>query len=230
MKIAVIGTGMVGRAVAARFQELGHDAVIGTRDPAATLTRTDPDDKGTPPFSQWHADHAEIALLPMAEAGAHGEIVINATAGADSLVALELVGAERLAGKVLLTIALPLDLSEGRPPKLLFANDDSLGERVQHAFPDARVVESLNTMQFEVMMDPSILPGRHNVFVSGDDATAKEVVTHLLHQLGWPADTVVDLGDIITARAAEMYSRLLFTLAQKYGDYHTNIALVRPAT
>jgi len=228
MKIAVIGTGMVGRAIADRLNGLGHDAVIGTRDPQATLARTEPDAKGTPPFSQWHAEHPDTRLVTMKDAGAHGEVIVNATGGAESIEALELVGKDNLAGKVLLNIALPLDLSKGMPPKLLVANDDSLGEQIQRGFPDARVVESLNTMQFEVMMDPTMLPGRHNVFVSGNDADAKQTIVDLLHAFGWPADSVIDLGDITTAQAVEMYSRLLFTIAGKYNSYHMNIALVRP--
>lgn len=228
MKIAVIGTGMVGRAIAHRLNGLGHDAVIGTRDPEATLARTEPDPKGTPPFAQWHADHQETRLVTMAEAGAHGEIIVNATGGADSIAALELVGREALAGKVLLDIALPLDLSEGMPPKLLVANSDSLGEQIQRAFPEARVAKSLSTVQFEVMIDPTILPGRHNIFVSGNDPEAKSVVSGLLQEFGWPSDAIVDLGDVTTSRAVEMYSRLLFTLAGIFGDYHLNIAIVRP--
>ena len=229
MKIAVIGTGMVGRAFVTRLTGLGHDVVLGTRDPQATLARAEPDHLGTPPLSTWFADNPDARLVTMAEAGAHGEVVINATAGANAIAALELVGAENLAGKVLLDLSLPLDLSAGWPPRLSVANDDSLGEQIQRAFPDARVVKTLNTVQYETMLDPTRLPGKHNMFVSGDDADAKKAVTQLLGEFGWPADVVIDLGDITTARATEMYSRLLFTLQVHFGDFDTNIALVRPA-
>lgn len=227
MKIAIIGTGMVGRALAHRLTGLGHDTVIGTRDPQATLLRGEPDRKGTQPFALWHREHSEIRLVTMAEAGAHGEIIVNATDGAISIEALELVGRDNVTGKVLLDIALPLDLSEGMPPKLLTANDDSLGEQIQRAFPDTRVVKSLNTVQFEIMIDPNRLPGHHNIFVSGNDAGAKHTVVGLLREFGWSSESIIDLGGIATSRAVEMFSRLLFTLAGNYGDYQFNIAIVR---
>jgi predicted dinucleotide-binding enzyme len=228
MKIAVIGTGMVGRAMAHRLNGLGHDAVIGTRDPQATMASTEPGHMGIPPFAEWHAAHPQTRLVPMAEAGAHGEIIINATGGAASIAPLKLVGQENLAGKVLLDLALPLDLTAGWPPRLLVANDDSLGEQIQREFPDSKVVKSLTTIQFEVMIDPTIVPGRHNVFVSGNDAEAKTIVSGLLQEFGWPMEVIIDLGDITTSRAVEMYSRLLFTMAGVFGDFHTNIAIVRP--
>ncbi len=81
--------------------------------------------------------------MPSSEAGAHGELIVNATAGASSLAALEAVGAANLAGKVVIDIALPLDFSQGMPPLHLVANTDSLGEQIQRAFPDARVVKTL---------------------------------------------------------------------------------------
>jgi predicted dinucleotide-binding enzyme len=228
MKIAVIGTGMVGRAFADRLTRLGHDVVIGTRDPQATLARTEPDDKGTPPLADWFKDNPDARLVTMPKAAAHGEIIINATAGANAVAALEHVGAEHLAGKVLLDLALPLDLSAGWPPRLSVANDDSLGEQIQRAFPQARVVKSLTTVQYEIMLDPARLPGHHTMFVSGNDSAAKEAVKQLLGEFGWPAEVILDLGDITTARATEMYSRLLFTMADHFGDYQFNIALVRP--
>ncbi|EPA1861527.1 NADPH-dependent F420 reductase [Klebsiella oxytoca] len=228
MKISVIGTGMVGRAVAERLNGLGHDTVIGTRDPAATLARTEPDMKGTPAFSHWHAVHPHTKLVTMEDAGKFGDVIVNATSGSDAISALELVGKDNLAGKVVLDISLPLDLSEGLPPKLLVANDDSLGEQIQRAFPEARIVKSLNTVQFEIMMDPTLLPGTHNIFVSGNDINAKNTIQTLLKEFGWSTESIIDLGDITTSRAVEMYSRLLFTLAGKFGSYHFNIAIVRP--
>lgn len=230
MRIAVIGTGMVGRAFAERLTGLGHDVVIGTRDPQVTLARTEPDNKGTGPFAPWHAEHPDIPLLPSAAAGAHGELIINVTAGDHALDALTLVGADNLAGKVLLDISLPLDLSEGMPPKLLVANDDSLGEQVQRAFPDTRVVKSLTNTHNKIMLNPALLPGTHNTFVAGNDRDAKATVRALLGEFGWPAEVIIDLGDITAARALEMYSRLHFTLAGQFGNYWFNLAIVRTDT
>lgn len=228
MKIAVIGTGMVGRALAGRLLERGHDVVIGTRDPGQTLARTEPDFLGNPPFAVWQEAHPAVRLAPFAEAGMHGEIIVNATLGEISLQALEAVGAANLAGKVLLDLAMPLDLSEGLPPKLLYANTDSLGERIQRAFPDAHVVKTLNTVFTQVMIDPARVPGRHNIFVAGDDAEAKETAKGILRDFGWPADVIIDLGGIKAARATEMYAQFYFALVGALGgSFDFNIAVVR---
>lgn len=148
MKISVLGTGMVGRALAGRLAELGHDVVIGTRDVEQTLARTESSDaRGTPPYAAWQQVNPQVSLVPFAAAGAHAELVVNATtAGAVSLAALEEVGEANLAGKVLLDLALSLDRSEGTP-HLLFANTDSLGEQIQRAFPAAHVVKPLHTVR-----------------------------------------------------------------------------------
>jgi predicted dinucleotide-binding enzyme len=227
MKIAVIGTGMVGRALAGRLAGLGHDVVIGTRDVKQTLARTETDLMGSPPYAVWQQGHRTVRLLPLPDAGAHGEVIINATAGAVSLEALDAIGASNLAGKVLVDLAIPLDLSQGLPPKILYANTDSLGERIQRAFPDVRVVKTLNTVFFQVMIEPSRVPGRHSIFVSGEDRAAKETVRGLLRQFGWPAEAIIDLGGIEAARATEMYMQLYFLLHRSLGTFDFNIAVVR---
>ncbi|MCA1188493.1 NAD(P)-binding domain-containing protein [Saccharopolyspora sp. 6T] len=227
MKIAVIGTGGVDRTVAAALAGLGHEVVVGTRNVENTLAGTEPDGFGNPPYAQWQQDHREIRLLPFAEAGAFGEVVLNATNGANSLEALEAVGSANLAGKVLLDLALPLDLSQGMPPTLTVANTDSLGEQIQRAFPEAKVVKSLNSVAFPVMVDPSRVPGEHGLFVAGNDEDAKHVVRGLLVGFGWPAGSIIDLGGISGARGAEMYSRLYFTLAGVLETFDFNIAVVR---
>jgi 8-hydroxy-5-deazaflavin:NADPH oxidoreductase len=227
MKIAVIGTGMVGRTFASRLIGLGHDVVIGTRGVTDTLSRTDQSRPGMPPYSEWQREHPDVGLASFADAGAHGEVIINATAGVATLNALEAVGADNLAGKVLVDIALPLDGAPGQTRSLVVANTDSLGEQIQRAYPDARVVKTLNTVFVEVMVDPARVPGRHNVFVSGDDAEAKSTVATLLAQFGWQPDSIVDLGGIRTARGVEMYASLYFTLAGVLNTFDFNIAIVR---
>jgi predicted dinucleotide-binding enzyme len=225
MRIAVLGTGMVGRALAGRLASLGHDLVIGTRDVSHTLARTDPDARGTPPYHQWQQTNPDVRLMTYADAGAHGDIIVNATAGAVSLAALEAVGPANLAGKVLVDVAEPLDRAPGRPPVLIVANTDSLGEQIQRTFPDTRVVKTLNTMFAEVMINPARVPGSHNVFLAGDDAAAKETVTDLLRQFGWPQESIMDLGGIQAARATEMYMPLYFTLSHVLGTFDFNIAI-----
>ena len=203
MKIAVLGTGTVGPTIAGALSALGHDVVIGTRDPKATLARTGPGATGGAPFAAWHAAHSRIGVATFAEAAARADLVVNATNGAGSLEALIAAGAQNLAGKVLMDIANPLDFSHGFPPSLNPVNTDSLGEQIQRAFPEARVVKTLNTMAASVMVDPaSVAGGDHSVFVSGNDAAAKEVVSGLL--AGFGHRDIIDLGDITTARGAEM--------------------------
>jgi predicted dinucleotide-binding enzyme len=216
MRIGVLGTGMVGQVLAAKLAEAGHEVVVGTRDPAATLARQEPDGYGNPPFSAWHAQHPDVKVGSFADAATHGELVVNATAGGASLEALRLAGAANLDGKVLVDVANPLDFSQGMPPSLSVANTDSLGERLQRAFPDVRVVKSLNTMNALLMADPrQLADGDHTVFVCGDDDEAKAQVTQLLTEaFGWR--DVIDLGDLSAARATEMvlpvWLRLMGTL------------------
>lgn len=227
MKIAVIGTGMVGRILAARLSDLGHEVVIGTHNVADTMARTDTDAMGTPPYAIWQQEHPQVRLVTLREAGAHAEVVLNAANGRNAIAALEGVGADQLAGKVLLDLALPLDLSKGFPPTLTIANTDSLGEQVQRAFPEARVVKSLTTVFCAVMADPSRVPGEHSIFVAGNDAAAKRTVEGLLTEFGWPQSAIIDLGDITAARGLEMYSRLFFELYNTFGDFDFNIHVVR---
>ncbi|MCZ7533873.1 MAG: NAD(P)-binding domain-containing protein [Acidimicrobiia bacterium] len=203
MQIAVLGTGPVGQSLAAKLASLGHQVTIGTRDVEATMGRTEPDSFGNPPFSEWAAQHTNIAVATFAEAAAGAAWVVNATNGAGSIAALEAAGETSLAGKVLVDVANPLDFSQGMPPALLVSNTDSLGEQIQRRFPDARVVKTFNTMNAYLMVDPTLVAGGdHTVFVSGDDQDAKAAVTELLESFGW--SDIVDLGDITTARGSEM--------------------------
>jgi len=216
MRIGVLGTGMVGQVLAAKLSGTGYEVTVNTRDPAATLARQEPDGYGNPPFSAWHAQHPDVKVGSFADAASHGELVVNATAGAASLDALRLAGEANLHGKVLVDLANALDFSKGMPPSLLVANTDSLGERLQRAFPDVKVVKSLNTMNALLMADPGQLAdGDHTVFVCGDDDEAKAQVTQLLTEaFGWR--DVIDLGDLSAARATEMvlpiWLRLIGTL------------------
>jgi predicted dinucleotide-binding enzyme len=226
MDIAVLGTGMVGRAISARLSDLGHTVTIGTRDPGATLARTDADGMGNPPFATWHADHADLTLTTFADAASGAEVVVNASSGAATLDVLRLAGADNLAGKPLLDIANPLDFSAGFPPTLSVKDTDSLGEQVQRAFPEARVVKTLNTMNAHLMVHPrQLADGDHTVFVSGDDADAKRVATTLLTEMGHT--DVIDLGGIETARGTEMLLPLWLRLMNSLGGPFFNVKVVR---
>lgn len=128
MNIAVFGTGMVGRAIAARLVEVGHDVMIGTRNVAETMARTASDMMGNPPFSVWHQQNAQVKLGTFAEAAAQGELLFNCTSGDGALAALNAAGEANLNGKVLVDISNPLDFSQGMPPSLSIVNTDSLGK------------------------------------------------------------------------------------------------------
>jgi len=225
MNIAVLGTGTIGRTIAGKLSELGHVVVVGTRDPQATVARTESDAMGNPPYSAWQAENPAVRLAPFAEAAAFGELVVLATSGSGALDALTRAGAENLAGKVLLDISNPLDGSQGFPPTLFVKDDDSLAETIQRAHPDARVVKSLNTMNNALMVDPQRLGEDTTVFVSGDDADAKATVTDLLRQLGH--GDVIDLGGIETARGPEMWLPLWIRINLALGGNDFNIKVVR---
>src|SRR3954447_19562508 len=226
MRIAVLGTGTVGRTLAARLAELGHEVVIGTRDPDSTMARTDPDAMGNPPYSVWQADHPGIRLAPYAEAAAGAQLVVNATGGSGALDALGLAGEAKLAGKVLLDVSKPLDFSRGFPPSLFVSDTDSLAEQIQRAFPGARVVKSLNTMTAAVMADPGrVGGGDHSTFVSGDDPEAKQTIVDLLTSMGHT--DVIDLGDLSTAPAAEMLLPVWVRLMGALGTPYLQFKIVR---
>jgi 8-hydroxy-5-deazaflavin:NADPH oxidoreductase len=206
MKIAVLGSGPVGQRLAAKLAELGHQVTLGTRNVETAMAR-EPGGRETPSFREWVAQHPDIAVATLADAAAAGEVVVNGTNGAAAIEALEAAGEANLAGKILIDVANPLEFTQGESPALFVSNTDSLGERIQHRFPDARVVKTLNTMNAALMVDPGrVGGGDHTVFVSGDDADAKLQVGALLGEMGW--EDVLDLGDITTARGTEMYLSL----------------------
>jgi predicted dinucleotide-binding enzyme len=211
MHIAVLGTGMVGRTIAPRLAELGHVVRLGTRDPATTRAR-----------EGW-SEPPGVELLTFAEATAGADLVVHAGNGASALDLLAQAG--DLTGVVLLDISNPLDFSAGFPPTLSVKDTDSLGEQVQRAFPDARVVKSLNTLTAELMAHPDRLPEPTSVFVSGDDADAKHLVTGLLTELGHR--DVIDLGGIETSRGVEMWLPLWLRLIGSLGTAEFNLKVVR---
>ncbi len=225
MDIAVLGTGTVGRTLAGGLVRAGHTVAVGTRDPGATLARTEPDGMGNPPFAAWHADHGDVTLTTYADAAEGTDLVVLAGNGSAALDMLTAAGEEHLAGTVVLDVTNPLDFSGGFPPTLFVKDTDSLGEQVQRAFPDARVVKSLNTMTASLMVDPGQLGETTTVFVSGEDADAKAIVTALLADLGHR--DVVDLGGIETARGVEMYLPLWLRTMGALGTGVFNIKVVR---
>ena len=144
-----------------------------------------------------------------------------------SLEALEAAGPGNLAGKVLVDVANPLDFSQGMPPTLSVCNDDSLGERIQAALPDAKVVKALNTVTAAVMVDPGSLSEPGTILIAGNDAGAKDEVAALLRAFGWPEDSILDLGGIDAARGMEMYLPLWLRMMGALDTAAFNIRVVR---
>jgi len=217
MKIAVLGTGMVGRAIAGRLDELGHHVTVGTRDPGVTASKQE--------YADWSRRHHDIFLASYADAAAQAELVVNATNGAVSLDVLKEAGGDNLAGKVLLDISNHLDTSAGFPPTLGIDQSDSVGEQLQRAFPDARVVKSLNTLTADLMVHPHQLGEATTVFMSGDDADAKSTVALVLNSFGH--SDIIDLGDITTARGTEWMMPVWLRLAGALGTSKFNWRVVR---
>lgn len=193
---------MVGRAHAAKLAELGHEVVMGTQDVQKTLASVEKDAMGNPPFSEWHKEHKNIKLAPLAEAALVGEIIFDALKGEIALSVLKSL-AKELDGKVLVDIANPLDFSKGMPPFLSVCNTDSLGEQIQSALPKTKVVKAFNTLNAYLQVDPKQLSsGDHDLFICGNDADAKAKVTEIAKSYGW--QNIIDVGDITCARGTEM--------------------------
>ncbi|WP_322936870.1 NADPH-dependent F420 reductase [Nocardioides bizhenqiangii] len=215
MKIAVLGTGAVGRALSGRLAELGHDVTVGTRDPGATGAKEE--------YADWAADHPDVGLATFADAAEPAPVVINATSGA---VTLDVLGqAGELGGKVVIDVSNGLDFSAGFPPLISFPQDDSMAEQVQRAFPAALVVKSLNTMTAAVMAHPEQLPDPGTVFLSGDDPSANETVAGLLRELGHT--DILDLGDVTTARGVEWLMPAWLRVIGAVGTPNFNWKVVR---
>jgi predicted dinucleotide-binding enzyme len=215
MKIAVLGTGMVGSAIATKLVALGHEVKMGSR--------TADNDKAV----AWAKGAGPLASQgTFADAASFGELVFVCTLGQAAESALGAAGADNLAGKAVLDVTNPLDFSKGMPPTLFVSNTSSLGEQLQAAFPSAKIVKTLNTMNANLMVDPSsVAGGEHDVFVSGNDAAAKAQAIELLRSFGWKSP--IDLGDITTARGTESYLPLWIRLWGALGTASFNVKIAR---
>lgn len=210
MRIGVLGTGAVGKAIGTKLVQLEHDVTMGSRT------------ADNQQAAEWAAAAGEQAAQgTFADAAASGELLFNCTAGMASLEALRAAGEENLSGKILVDVSNALDFSEGVPPILGVCNIDSVGEQIQRFFPETRVVKTLNTVNNQVMVDPSRVPGEHHMFVCGNDDAAKDEVRKLLESFGW--QRFIDLGDISAARGMEMYVTLWVRLTGVVGTPVFNI-------
>lgn len=216
MKIAVLGTGMVGEALGSKLVQRGHDVVMGSRSAQNEKARA---------WVEKTGDRASQGTF--SDAAAASDLILNCTLGSASLEALALAGEANLAGKILWDLSNPLDFSKGMPPSLFVSNTDSLGEQIQRAFPSTRVVKTLNTINCNLMVDAQSLPGDHTLFVCGNDADAKATTREQLASwFGWR--DIIDLGDISAARATESYLHLWLRLWGSLKTPNFNLRVVRP--
>ncbi|MDQ0471322.1 NADPH-dependent F420 reductase [Labrys wisconsinensis] len=224
MKIGIIGSGVVGQTLGARLAARGHDVRLGLR--TVSESELDKPRAMAETLRDWRAK-VGVGIATFAEAARHGEIVFAATAGGVTVAALAICGAEALAGKVVIDVSNPLDFSTGALTYLpQWSNTTSVGEEVQKAFPAARVVKTLNTVNIAVGVDASQVPGEPDMFVAGNDAAAKAAVTDLLRRdFAWRS--VIDLGDIGAARGMEQTLALWFRLMQTLGTPQFGLKVLR---
>jgi predicted dinucleotide-binding enzyme len=214
MKAAVLGTGMVGNAIATKMTQLGHEVKMGSR--------TANNEKA----AGWvKAAGANASQGTFADAAAFGEVIFNCTSGMATMEVMKLAGENNLSGKVIIDISNPLDFSKGMPPTLSVCNTDSVGEQVQRTYPSARVVKTLNTMNCNLMVNASLVPGKHDVFLCGNDADAKKKVVEILNGFGWTAP--IDLGDITASRGLEMILPLWLRIYGANKSPNFNFAIVK---
>jgi predicted dinucleotide-binding enzyme len=187
MKVAILGAGSVGQALARGFVSLGHETTFGSREPTGDKPR-----KAT-------ASVPGSRAAFFAAAAKDAELIVLATPWDGTQNALYLAGAQNLAGKVLIDVTNPVAVSSGGGPKLALGFNTSGGEQVQAWAPQAKVVKAFNTVGNGMMVKPP-LRNPPTMFIAGNDKGAKQSVTALLGQFGWEA---ADLGGIEASRLLE---------------------------
>jgi 8-hydroxy-5-deazaflavin:NADPH oxidoreductase len=209
LKIGILGSGPAGKTLATGFLIKGHPVMIGSRNPAKLdewLREADPNaQSGT-----------------FAKAAQFGELVVLSVNGRAAEDVIRLAGIENLTGKIVLDASDPLDFSSGRPG-LFVGTTDSLGERIQRLIPDVYVVKGLNIVLADVMINPSLTGGQPDMFIAGNSDEAKQVVTNLLAEFGWP---VIDMGGIESARWLEALSLAWVVYSHRTGKTHHAFKLV----
>jgi hypothetical protein len=209
---------MVGNALGTKLVQVGHEVTMGSRSA---------NNEGGQKWASALGERAHSAAFR--DAAAFGEVVISCTGGMHSMEALQTVGTEPLRNKILIDVSNPLQQDKDGSMIMGFCNTDSLGERIQGAFPQTHVVKALNTVNCEIMVEPSRVPGDHNLFICGNDAAAKKRVSQYLHDwFGWKIGNIIDVGDISAARGTEMMMALWMRLFQGViGHPHFNWHIVR---
>jgi predicted dinucleotide-binding enzyme len=225
MKIGILGTGGVGRTLAAKFNSLGHEVVIGTRNVEDTLARTAPDSMGTPPFKVWHSQNPKVKLVKFSEAVSFGEMIFLSTFGHAASSAIEMAGKQNFDNKVVVDTTNPLDFSMGVPPKFTVTLGNSLGEQIQKQIPSAKVVKAFNTIGAHIMVNPMREEGSPDLFIAGNDDDAKKKFISLAEQMGW--QSVINLGDISQSYWLEANAMLWINYGFKYNSWNHAFKLLK---
>ena len=213
MKIGVLGTGDVGRALGGGLAALGHDVKMGAREANNEKARA------------WAASAgARASAGTFADAAAFADVAILATLWAGTENALRLAGAKNLAGKVVIDATNPLDFSKGMPPTLALGHTDSGGEQVQRWIPAARVVKAFNTVGNAHMVKPQFPGGPPDMFICGNDDDAKKMVGEVCASLGWPT---IDVGGIDGARLLEPLCILWGDFGLRTGSWNHAFKMLR---
>jgi predicted dinucleotide-binding enzyme len=220
MKIGILGTGMVGKTLGTKLVSLGHEVKMGSRE------------AGNAEGTAWTKSAGQGASEgTFADAASFGEMVFVCLRGDVALpVAMALAkdpGFRKLKGKIFVDVSNPLDVSKAMPVPLLsdLSNTTSLGEEVQKALPESLVVKALNTVNCEVMVNPSLVNGESDLFICGNDAGAKRRVTEVLHSFGWKDP--IDLGDISNARGTESLMPIWMRLWGILRTPHFNFKIIK---
>jgi predicted dinucleotide-binding enzyme len=213
MKVGILGTGDVARAIGRGFVTLGHDVKMGARDAANDKAQAWAREMG-----------AKASTGTFADAAAFGDILVLATLGVANESAIRMAGIDRFRGKVLIDTTNPLDFSGGMPPKLAVSGSDSAGERVQRLLPDAHVVKAFNTVGNPFMFRPEFPGGPPDMFIAGNNDDAKKKVTGILKEFGWG---VVDVGGIESSRYLEAMCMAWVLSAMRANNWNQAFKMLR---
>jgi 8-hydroxy-5-deazaflavin:NADPH oxidoreductase len=213
MKIGILGTGEVGKAIAKGFIALGHEVKMGARE------------AGNPKAQAWAKEAgAKASAGTFADAAAFGEVVVLATLGAANKSALEQAGPDKLKGKLVIDTTNPLDFSKGMPPGLLVSGNDSGGEQVQRQLPGAKVVKAFNIVGNTLMFRPELPGGPPDMLIAGNDEGAKKKTAEILEDFGWPT---VDLGGIEASRYLEAMCIVWVLYGARTGGWNHAFKMLR---
>lgn len=227
-KIAVLGTGDVGQALAAKFDAIGYEVYLGTRDVAASLSRTDPDSSGSQAIGTWIQQYPNVHLVTYDQAALAAEkFIFLAVNGKVSVEVAQLLSNTAVANKILIDVTNPLDFTTN-PPTLFVCNTNSLGEQVQAVLPNTSVVKAFNTMNYNIMVNPGLLTGDHYLFMAGNSASAKAAAKGgPFGGLAWPSRLVMDVGDITAARGMEAMLLMWLRVNSNLGTSMFNWGIVQ---